>query len=90
MYYLDGFADKAAAEFQKAAELNPAEPMVHNNLGLVYMRKGLLKEAEAEYLRELEVNPGYDNALFNLVIAYGMVAVLMAAFSRSKPAFPSA
>ena len=70
MYYLDGFPDKAEAEYRKALALNPREEMAHNNLGLIYMNRNMFKEAEEEYRKELEINPFYDNACFNLGLLY--------------------
>lgn len=66
MYYLDGFLNKAALEYNQALEINPQELMVNNNLALIYLRRGSLNLAEDKLLREIRINPGYDNAYFNL------------------------
>lgn len=69
MYYLDDELDKAEREYIESLKLNPYEPMAHNNLGLIYTKRGKLKEAE-EYKREIAVNPRYDDVYFNLGLLY--------------------
>jgi Tfp pilus assembly protein PilF len=44
--------------------------MIHNNLGLIYFRKGDYKKAEEEYFEELSLYPNYDNAYMNLGLLY--------------------
>lgn len=70
MYWLDGEADMAKPEYEKALELNPNEQMAHNNLGLIYAQKGDYQSAINEYQAELKTNPYYDNALYNEGLAY--------------------
>lgn len=70
MYYLDGFLDKAEAEYLGALNLNPAEQMVHNNLGLIYMDQGQFPEAEKEFAQEAKINPLYDNVYYNWGLLY--------------------
>ena len=66
MYYLDGDTSNAEIEFKKALALNPLEPLVHNNIGLIYAAYGDFKNARGEFLKELEINPTYDDARKNL------------------------
>ena len=70
MYYLDGFLDKAEAEYLGALNLNPAEQMVHNNLGLIYMNQGQFQEAEKEFEQEVKINPLYENVYYNWGLLY--------------------
>jgi tetratricopeptide (TPR) repeat protein len=71
-YYVEGMRliGMAEMEFRKSLELNAPEIMAHNNIGLIYMRKNMYKEAEEEFKKELEVNPFYDKGLFNLGLCY--------------------
>ena len=71
-YYIEGtrLIGMAEIEFRKSLELNAPEIMAHNNIGLIYMRKNMYKEAEEEFKKELEVNPFYDKGLFNLGLCY--------------------
>jgi Flp pilus assembly protein TadD len=66
MLFFDNRTDEALVNYRRALELNPQEPMVHNNIGVIYMNQGKFTEAEAEFNKELEINPGYDRALSNL------------------------
>ena len=60
----------AEQEYQKAIECNQKEPMAHNNLAIIYMKKKKSKEAEQEFKKENEINPLYSDAYFNLGIFY--------------------
>ncbi|HYC42128.1 MAG TPA: tetratricopeptide repeat protein [Noviherbaspirillum sp.] len=51
---------------QKAAELLPGDPEVHNNLGVSQQEAGMLVEAEASQRRALALNPSYPEAWSNL------------------------
>ncbi|MBF0522819.1 MAG: tetratricopeptide repeat protein [Candidatus Omnitrophica bacterium] len=64
------FFDKALKEYQETLVLNPLEAMVHNNIGLIYMNRERLEEAEAEYKQEISIFPQYANVYFNLGILY--------------------
>ncbi len=64
-----GEREEAKKYYQKALELNPKEPYLHNNLGAVYLAQGLFKEAENEFLQEIEVG-SYDGVLHNLGVVY--------------------
>ena len=51
---------------RKALDLNPPDPDVHNNLGLVLQSQGSLPEAVAEFRNALRVDPRYAKAYYNL------------------------
>ncbi len=60
VYIEEGFFDQAIGELQRVISdltyLSPNKAMV--NLGLAYMRKGSLKEAEQSFLKALQVDRG--------------------------------
>jgi Tfp pilus assembly protein PilF len=57
---------RAEAEYRLAIEIDPGEPVVHNNLAVVLMAARRLPEAEVELRKELEMNPAYAEAHYNL------------------------
>ena len=54
--YNSGKYDKSAKLFKTAIEQNPGDAFLHNNLGLVYVKKGLYSSAESEYEEALELD----------------------------------
>lgn len=53
-----------------ARRIDPSDADAHNNLGVVYYRRGLVVEAIAEFARALELDPKMQIAQRNLEIAY--------------------
>jgi tetratricopeptide (TPR) repeat protein len=53
-----------------ARRIDASDAGAHNNLGVVYYRKGLIEEAIAEFTRALELDPKMQVAQRNLEIAY--------------------
>src|SRR4029077_5127522 len=49
--------EKAVAELERAASLNPNLPFVHLNLGIAYMRAGDSNRAEEEFRRDISIEP---------------------------------
>ena len=62
--------NKAEADWRENLRLNPNEPLVHNQLGLLYMDKKMYAEAETEFRKELAFNPGSTRTVFNLGLLY--------------------
>lgn len=57
-----GRGEQGLAELQRAASINPANPMVQSDLGLVYESLGRLDEALAHYRRAVELEPRFAAA----------------------------
>jgi tetratricopeptide (TPR) repeat protein len=49
--------DKAVETYQKALQLTPDDPALHNNLGSVYASTGKLPEAQAEFEKAATLDP---------------------------------
>ena len=49
--------DKAIEMHKKALEIAPNEPLYHNNIAIVYAKKGNTKKAFYHWGRSLEINP---------------------------------
>jgi tetratricopeptide (TPR) repeat protein len=72
----------AAEEYQKALEVQPNDPTVHNRLGICYQQLGSDAKARREYDRALELDPGYAEVWNN-------IGTLEQARRRFKPAVRS-
>jgi tetratricopeptide (TPR) repeat protein len=66
MYQLDDDLERAKPLYLRALELNPKEPMAHNNLGLIFEAQGNVARAEEYYRTEIELNPNFSLAYRNL------------------------
>ncbi len=55
-YFLNHKYGEAIDEFQKAAKLNPKNPDIYYNLGLLYETKNMKQEAKQMYTKALELN----------------------------------
>ena len=53
-------------EYNKALALNPYEKYLHNNLGMIYKKWGMMDKAREEFRKEIEVNPSTRLAYGNL------------------------
>jgi len=60
----------ALGELLKAQKLNPDDPILHNDLGLVYMAKEKVDLAVVHFERAVQLNPDYSLAKNNLGSAY--------------------
>ena len=68
-----GDYSSAIENFMKAENIRKDDPKLYNAMGLAYMGKGLLKEAESYFEKALKLNPDYSEARNNLgVVLYQM------------------
>jgi len=65
-----GHEDQAMADLRQVISLAPELSVPHNNLGILYKRKGLLDQAIQEYKEAIRLKPDYAEAHHNLGIAY--------------------
>ncbi len=71
--YVDqGELDKAAAEFQAAIRLDPANALAHNSLGVIYLNQNNLDEAERELREAVKLDHEYGRAHNNLGMVYAL------------------
>lgn len=81
---------------KSAAKLKQDSPMIHSNLGHVYLKLGKLDQAKDCYLRSLKFNPRDSGILFNLGTIFHQQGKLDQAASYTedsleiKPDFPAA
>jgi len=65
VYAAMGKTQEAAAEFQKAAEMNPAQASrYHYNYGVIMYNQGKMDEAAAAFQKAIEANASYADAYF--------------------------
>jgi tetratricopeptide (TPR) repeat protein len=58
---------KAVDNYQKAIQLNPNDPALHNNIGSVYAELGKVDDAQAEFKKAADLNPaGASTYYYNL------------------------
>jgi serine/threonine protein kinase/tetratricopeptide (TPR) repeat protein len=55
-YMQDGRIDDAVEQYQQALEINPNFSIIHHQLGVAYLRKGLMSYAQSCFERALELN----------------------------------
>lgn len=65
-----GQYERAIDFFQKAAELNPANPEIHYNLANTHLAAGHVDHAVAAYHRVFDHDPNHASALNNLGLAF--------------------
>ena len=65
-----GRLDESATWLDKALQLDPGNPTLWNNAGVLSERMGRMDEAEARFLRAVRGNPRHTSVLFNLVSLY--------------------
>lgn len=58
--------EKSILEWNKALELSPAEPWIHNSLGVALIETGKIEEAITHYRSALKLNTQYMEAYNNL------------------------
>ncbi|HXX22885.1 MAG TPA: tetratricopeptide repeat protein [Terriglobia bacterium] len=63
-----GQDEAAIAEWKKALEINPEDPMANNNLGAHLLKRGQLDEAIPHFAKAADLKPDYADAQNNLGI----------------------
>ncbi len=69
-YMMENDYTSAYKELRKALELNPDDPFLHNDLGLVYIAREKPEEAIGHFKEAIKLNPDYAPAINNLGVAY--------------------
>jgi hypothetical protein len=78
----------AARKFTTLVQAQPDCPEAHNNLAVVQVEQGLLREAVVELRRALELRPDYDRARVNLQRAQMLLAQQAGPTPRPAAAAP--
>ena len=68
-----GFPDKAVAEFEEAAHVEPDNAEVQFNLGTAYLSMGDFEQAIVNLSRAVELKPGMSDAWGNLAVAHAAI-----------------
>ncbi len=69
-YFKKGDYEKARENYDKALQVNPSLVYTHNEMGKLYMSLGRENEAIDEFLYAIQGYKYYDEAYFNLGLAY--------------------
>ncbi len=64
-----GFPDKAAADFEEAAWLDPDNPQIHFNMGTAHLSMGMFEQALVNFDRAVELDPRMSDAFGNRAVA---------------------
>lgn len=81
--------EEAYNEYQKALQLNPDYPDVHNNLGVLYTKINRSDLAMEEFKRAIKSKQMYSDAHNNLGILYAYTGELDLAIESFKNAISS-
>ena len=68
-----GFPDRAAAEFEEAAYLEPENAEVQFNLGTAYLSMGEFEQAIVNLSRAVELKPDMSDGWGNLAVAHAAI-----------------
>lgn len=72
--------------WSKTVVTSPESDKAHNNLGIAYVKQGLLDKAMTEYGKALEINPYHIRARNNLGVVYVKQGLLEKALAEYKAA----
>ena len=68
-----GIPDKAAADFEEAAWLDPENNEIQFNLGVAYLSMGDFEQAINNFTRVIEVKPCQPDAYGNRAVAFAAI-----------------
>ncbi|PIR17781.1 MAG: hypothetical protein COV46_02730 [Deltaproteobacteria bacterium CG11_big_fil_rev_8_21_14_0_20_49_13] len=66
IFFSEGKYDEALSKFIEAETKNPNDPVIYNNIGLIYKKKNDFAKAESFYKRAIQLKPNYPECLNNL------------------------
>jgi len=69
-FYAESNFTGALVEFSEAEKLTPKDPVLLNDLGLTYFRKGRYDLAEVKYLKAIQIKSDFSEARNNLGVNY--------------------
>ncbi|MEL6976927.1 MAG: tetratricopeptide repeat protein [Bacteroidota bacterium] len=70
LYYTMDNKDKFKELMAQASEMEPDNPDLLYNIGVINMEQGNIMEARDAYLKTLAIDPAYTNAILNLSTTY--------------------
>jgi lipoprotein NlpI len=68
-----GIPDKAAADFEEAAWLEPDNPEIQFNLGTAYLSMGDFEQAITNFTRAIDLDPGVSDMHGNRAVAHAAI-----------------
>lgn len=68
-----GIPDKAAADFEEAAWLEPENAEVQFNLGVAYLSMADFEQAINNFTKAIELNPGQSDIYGNRAVAHAAI-----------------
>jgi tetratricopeptide (TPR) repeat protein len=80
-YLNDGRIDEAIEQFNQALEINPNFAIIHHQLGVAYLRKGLHSYAQSRFEKALELNN-------KLAASYVEIARILVQQQRRREVLP--
>ncbi len=72
-YYHKKNYEKALSSYNKALTLNPADPVVNNNIGTILFETGQYQKSLEYFLNAIQYNSAYAEAYLNAGSAYGVM-----------------
>ncbi len=78
-YHMQNDFQNAKKYYKKFLTLNPEQPQVNNNLGVIYQIQGDLQRAKLFYEKALTCNPNYIDTLKNIASLYKIEGDLQSA-----------
>jgi len=70
LYYTMGQPEKFKSLMMEASAMDPTNPDLQYNIGVIAMEQNNMEEARAAFYRALEIDPTYINATLNLSTTY--------------------